>query len=901
MKTPALPIAYAVAMCATNPSVSSAEADALIGKPADIAPSAYLYRADRKPEENPPEAWVLMIQYANLPYTQPVDPDNAQVKSALCGLLWEEVRQVRTVELVWRAAAKNRPPADAVALACFDSSDGNSHTWWNPRTIKQAARPQVSADGNTYAFAVPVDTWGVVAFVQGPATAAQFAVPAVRAFGADTWKKMDLRIEWGFEPARQEQDYSGQVQGYDALLTDVAPLEGDRSTRPVGPAQWESRGKAGPRGVRFSVLYIGRPAPPRVWPYSTPAEDVARSIVTVSTRAGSFSFLMADLERGPILAPEYGFYVRPASHSQTAAEHQQELAGRKLTTIRRRTRQHAEPTWEGAVRAFHADLKDLPPHPQPEFEPAMQVDLPDERMTAQWKLGAWHILRRSVKTAEGRWQFNDFPFGILAAETYMILRALDLQGLHAQAADGLDQWLSLPMTPRADAPGYWRGTPQDNILGNFSDIAGCLTHATGPAGKGGHMDGVHCFGPGAIAYTLYEHARLTGDGEWLRRHAPRIKANADWMLRQRKLLAEIVPNGRKLASAGLQPAHVVTPDSGSMRMQFYETEAYYWLAVKRMAELLAGIDPAESRRLAEAAEEYRTDLVASAERSIALSPLTQVRDGTYRSFVPFSPYVRGFASTAWGWKRCHGHVGALYWDTVQSATPLFSPSGLLPFDDPRVQGHLDVLEDRLLLENGKVAARKPGFDAEKDWFAHASFQYQCGLERHANLHLDADDIPCFLRSFYNQYAVDILPANGYTFREHTTGGPPDKIYEESCFLERFRMMLVKEEADTLWIARGTPRSWLRHGQRISVKNAPTHFGTLAYEIVSDVEKGRINATIVVPSRDPARTIVLRLRHPEAAPIKSVMVNGKPWTAFDKDRETIELSGLAGTVAVTAQY
>ena len=49
-------------------------------------------------------------------------------------------------------------------------------------------------------------------------------------------------------------------------------------------------------------------------------------------------------------------------------------------------------------------------------------------------------------------------------------------------------------------------------------------------------------------------------------------------------------------------------------------------------------------------------------------------------------------------------------------------------------------------------------------------------------------------------------------------------------------------------------------------------------------------------------MVLRLRHPKSAPIKAVTVNGKPWTSYDKDKETITLPlGLTGTVAVTAQY
>jgi hypothetical protein len=243
----------------------------------------------------------------------------------------------------------------------------------------------------------------------------------------------------------------------------------------------------------------------------------------------------------------------------------------------------------------------------------------------------------------------------------------------------------------------------------------------------------------------------------------------------------------------------------------------------------------------------------------------------------------------------------LYWDTIQSAEPLVSPAGLLPPDDRRVQGALDVLEDRLLLENPKVALRTQGFDPEQHWFGHAAWQYQPGLERHANIHLAADDPANFLRSWLNQYAVIILPDDGYVVREHTVGGPPDKIFEEAAFLERFRMMLVMEEGDTLWLARATPRAWLEQGKKISVKNAPTHFGTVGYEIVSDADKGKITATVELPSRGSSPSVLLRLRHPKVLPIKSAMLDGKPWSDFDAAKETVRLRGLNGTVKVEAKY
>ena len=52
------------------------------------------------------------------------------------------------------------------------------------------------------------------------------------------------------------------------------------------------------------------------------------------------------------------------------------------------------------------------------------------------------------------------------------------------------------------------------------------------------MDGVHAFGPGSIGWALTEHYWLTGDTDWLKAAAPRIKANAEWMLRQRQVVAQ---------------------------------------------------------------------------------------------------------------------------------------------------------------------------------------------------------------------------------------------------------------------------------------------------------------------------------------------------------------------------
>ena len=63
----------------------------LAGQPADVAPSAYQYRADRKSEENPPESWIGLMKYASLPFDKTVDVNAPALKKVLCGLMWEEV------------------------------------------------------------------------------------------------------------------------------------------------------------------------------------------------------------------------------------------------------------------------------------------------------------------------------------------------------------------------------------------------------------------------------------------------------------------------------------------------------------------------------------------------------------------------------------------------------------------------------------------------------------------------------------------------------------------------------------------------------------------------------------------------------------------------------------------
>ena len=192
--------------------VSGAEAvepprglDRPVGQPADIASSAYQYRADRKAEENPPESWLALMRYSGQPLNKPVDVNAPAVRQVLCALLWEEIRPVQKVELTWRPNAGRRPAPENLTITTLDQQ-GSASSWWNNLGARQqAVKPAVSGSGRTFTYDLGKDTCGIVIGVVGGRTAADFDVPEVRAVVAETWKQMDIEIEWGYEPVNRRQ------------------------------------------------------------------------------------------------------------------------------------------------------------------------------------------------------------------------------------------------------------------------------------------------------------------------------------------------------------------------------------------------------------------------------------------------------------------------------------------------------------------------------------------------------------------------------------------------------------------------------------------------------------------------------------------------------------------------
>ena len=128
------------------------------------------------------------------------------------------------------------------------------------------------------------------------------AVPSIRVTGPSigTWKRMDVEIEWGFQPGTEKSDFDGRLETHVAMIGPVTPLADDKGTTVTDGNAWQSRaaGDAHDGGIVVPVLYA---------PDSRPGLD---SRVTVWTKTGGFTFRISDLDNGSILIPATAFSSR---------------------------------------------------------------------------------------------------------------------------------------------------------------------------------------------------------------------------------------------------------------------------------------------------------------------------------------------------------------------------------------------------------------------------------------------------------------------------------------------------------------------------------------------------------------------------------------------------------------
>ncbi len=474
---------------------------------------------------------------------------------------------------------------------------------------------------------------------------------------------------------------------------------------------------------------------------------------------------------------------------------------------------------------------------------AARIDLPDVGVRDAYYAGLSDLFIMREPLANG------YVGGIPGTEGYRSLgafegalaaTALDQAGFHTEAADGLRVHIDMQEPD-----------------GNWAD----------PKGWGHHMWGLS----GMKAWTSMEHYRLTGDRAYLEALYPHMRASSRWQELQRRKTRVLV-NGARTPEYGLMPRGM--GDGGLMHGDDYFGVFYTHNILAVFADRLSfeaatilgrNEDVAELRRIYETG---LADLRASLEAGA-------VEENGFR-WIPGSP--RDTAGSRWG---------GLY--------ALF-PTGLLPADHPLITGTIRKLEQSVSAGGQPI---NTGWMRDGAWVAIT-------LDNLAEALLvrgEADRAAAYLYSTLNHGTplYSWCEERGQEAGTKKTSGDRQHLWTPLAVVRYVRDALVFEQGDTLHLAAGTARSWLEQGKTVSITGAPTHFGNVTYRITSDIQKGVVRAEVTPPARKTPKAIILHLRHPDRAALKSVKVNGKSWTDFDPKQEIVRLPGWTTVTYAEGQF
>ena len=414
---------------------------------------------------------------------------------------------------------------------------------------------------------------------------------------------------------------------------------------------------------------------------------------------------------------------------------------------------------------------------------------------------------------------------------------------------------------------------------------------------------------GTVLWTLAQHYFYSRDRAWFEHAWPHMRRAIDWIDEQRSATKRTDLNGNKVREYGLLPASQLedNPDWAN----WFSINAFAWAGMQRTAEALEEMGHPEAAKIRQEADEFLADLRAAILSAVERAPVVRMQDGTYEPYVPVLPTRRfrifGPIRADYYKRYAHPEIKPLMRlgadrDTLCGAVVLLL-LGVFSPDEPVTNWILNDWEDNETLSSG-MGMNIHGMTDDRYWFSQGGMVFQANLVNPIQTYLLRHEAPAAIRNLYNDFVACLYPdVNIFTEEFHQWGhgsGPFYKISDESRFVNRVRDTLVFEDGDTLWLAPGIPRSWLASAEGVSVNQVQTFFGPLSYSLHAGRETGVVEATVQLPTRNPAKKAWLVARVPQGS-IKSVRLNGESWTRIDGRLEAIELPQQQGPLKLEIRY
>jgi hypothetical protein len=373
---------------------------------------------------------------------------------------------------------------------------------------------------------------------------------------------------------------------------------------------------------------------------------------------------------------------------------------------------------------------------------------------------------------------------------------------------------------------------------------------------------------GAALWSMGEYFRYTHDTVWVKEVRLKLIKSCDFLIRWRERNKKSVLLGK---GYGMIDGKVADPEDPFHQFML---NAYGYLGITRVAEMLSSVDTANSKRLKLEAEDWKRDIRTSFFNSMATSPVVPLGDGTWCPTVP--PWTEARAP----------RLLYLEPDVFLSHGTFTVPDGLL--------GPLYLIFCEVLDPSEQASLMMLKYHTEMLYQRNAAFS-QPYYSRHNWVQLKQGLVKPFLKTYYNTFSA-LADRETYTFWEHLYHVSVHKTHEEAWFLMETRWMLYLEEGQTLKLLPGIPRRWLEDGKTIELKKVATYFGPLSLVVSSNINRGFIDATIECNSDRKPERILLRIPHPSGK--RPVNIIGG---SYDYPSETVSVTPFNGKADIRIEY
>jgi len=524
---------------------------------------------------------------------------------------------------------------------------------------------------------------------------------------------------------------------------------------------------------------------------------------------------------------------------------------------------------------FDAAFEAIRSYWQKRIEAGARIRTPEPMINEFYDAHLPHLLINTEREVTGSLRYmakvGTFGYGVYANEACMMVTDLDRRGFHQRAEEAIETWL------------HYQG--KRPLPGDYRDAEGVFYSAGGYEDDNGYNQ--H---HGWVLWCIGEHYWYTRDAAWLERAKPNILNACGWIRRERARTIEwAARRPLRAIERGLLPPGSLE-DIADWRC-WMSNNVYAWWGMDNAARALKAAGHAEGEELLNEAESYRKDIRSAFTEAMHRSPVVRLRNGRWIPQIPSEVHRRG---RSFGWIT----------QTLEGSIHLVR-CGLLDPNERMSDWIVQDYEDNLYLSE-QFGYHLTGGDFDRHWFSRGGISQQANLLCNPIPYLLRDEIPHFLRAYFNAFAVSYFP-DTRMMTEHALPNMGDfrgdhyKTSDEANSTYWLRMMFVHERGDDLWVGAAIPRYWLADGQRIGIENAATYFGPMTLSFESHTAEDRITLLLDPPRRNPPNRIIARFRHPEGKRMARCEVNGAPFTEFDPGKEYVVLPSFSEPMNVVARY